>query len=69
MNSIRIWAIRILVFWGIFKILFFFLKNIPFYFLGIVDPYLNILEIVGAFLVVLLSFIFTALLLYGNGDK
>ncbi|WP_422658877.1 hypothetical protein ACK8P5_25020 [Paenibacillus sp. EC2-1] len=69
MNNMRTWTIRILVFWGIFKILFFLLKNIPFYSLGIVDPYLNILEIVGSFLVVLLSFIFTALLLYGNGDK
>ncbi|EOS55829.1 MULTISPECIES: hypothetical protein [Paenibacillus] len=62
MKSFKKWAVILLVFWGIWKIFFFLLKDVLFAVLTFPDPYANILQMVGMGMILLLSLIFTALL-------
>ncbi|MNZ57212.1 hypothetical protein D3C78_751830 [compost metagenome] len=56
------WLIKILVFWGIFKILFFLLKDVLFQTFDIPDPYNNIIQMASLVLTILISLILTVLL-------
>ncbi|MDU0330238.1 hypothetical protein RW092_08470 [Paenibacillus sp. 3LSP] len=62
MKSFKKWAVILLVFWGIWKIFFFLLNDVLFAVLTFPDPYANILQMVGMGMILLLSLIFTALL-------
>lgn len=63
------WTITILVFWGIYKILFFTLKDIIFGFINISEPYNSLLQIIGHGFVILLSGIFTTTLVDDPYEK
>lgn len=61
-NSIRKWMITILVFWGIFKILFYLLSDVIFQFIDIPKPYNSYIQLTASGIIILLSLIFTSLL-------
>lgn len=68
-NNIRKWTINVLVFWGIFKILFFIFKDIIFQYITFPEPLNAFLQIASLGIVVLLTFIFTSLLVKGNNKN
>ncbi|HEY4392376.1 MAG TPA: hypothetical protein VGN02_13620, partial [Paenibacillus sp.] len=61
-KSIRKWIIFLLVFWGLFKILFYLLSDVIFQFIDIPKPYELPIQMTASGLIILLSLIFTSLL-------
>lgn len=61
-KSIRKWMISILVFWGIFKIMLYLLTDVIFQFITIPSPYDFYIQLAASGIIILLSLIFTSLL-------
>jgi Na+-driven multidrug efflux pump len=61
-KSIRRWIISILVFWGMFKILFYLLSDVIFQFIDIPKPYDFYIQLTASGIIILLSLIFTSML-------
>lgn len=67
-RPVKRWIITLLVGWGIFQILFYLLNNVLFEYVTFPQPYDLFSQIVGAALVILLTFLFTALLVNDKTD-
>lgn len=68
MRIVKPWIITLLVGWGIFQILFSLLKDVIFAYVTIPKPYDLFFQIVGIALTILLTFLFTAVLVNDRTD-
>ncbi len=65
-KTIKNWIVVVLVFWGIFQLLFYVLRQWIFAYLTLPSPYENMIQMICLVVIILLSIIFAVLLVRGN---
>ncbi|ASA23670.1 hypothetical protein B9T62_24480 [Paenibacillus donghaensis] len=63
-EQVRKWIITLLVFWGLFQIMYYLLVNIVTEYIIFREPFNNVFQIVGLGLIVLLSLLLTSVLVH-----
>jgi hypothetical protein len=69
MKLVKKWIVTILVFWGLWRILFYLLSKVLFEVLIFPEPYANVIQMVGIGITLLVTLILTSLLVKDRSSR